>query len=186
MANRIITFQYARDTYDAYKKQTIPASNECMTKADVAAYLNADMSVLSSYTNNQLVPRVKISPVSVYTIELRGYEASGGDGDGTLMTVYKNGTAYLNSSCYSYPGYSCLASPASQAQILAGDSFYLEFSYFSDYGYSYFTPLRVVYNSTTRGTLYDSGIHVVTTSSENFPEFTAVSGENITISVTLQ
>lgn len=64
MADRIITFQYARDNYDAYKKQTIPASNECMTKADVNTYLNADMSVLSSYTNNQLVPRVKISPVS--------------------------------------------------------------------------------------------------------------------------
>ena len=64
MADRIITFQYARDNYDAYKKQTIPASNECMTKADVNTYLNADMSVLSSYTNNQLVPRTKISPVS--------------------------------------------------------------------------------------------------------------------------
>ena len=64
MADRIITFQYARDNYDAYKKQTIPASNECMTKADVAAYLNADMSVLSSYANNQLVPRTKISPFS--------------------------------------------------------------------------------------------------------------------------
>ena len=64
MADRIITFQYAKDNYDAYKKQTIPASNECMTKADVAACLNADMTVLSSYTNNQLIPRVKISPVS--------------------------------------------------------------------------------------------------------------------------
>jgi uncharacterized delta-60 repeat protein len=63
MADRIITFQYAKDNYDAYKKQTIPASNECMTKADVAAYLNADMSVLASYTNNQLIPRVKISPI---------------------------------------------------------------------------------------------------------------------------
>ena len=49
MDDRIITFQYAKDNYDAYKKQTIPASNECMTKAEVAAYLNADMSVLSSY-----------------------------------------------------------------------------------------------------------------------------------------
>ena len=68
MANRIITFQYARDTYDAYKKQTIPASNECMTKADVDAYLNADMSVLSSYINKQLVPRTKISPVSLLGI----------------------------------------------------------------------------------------------------------------------
>ncbi len=64
MADRIITFQYAKDNYDAYKKQTIPASNECMTKADVNTYLNADMSVLSSYTNKQLVPRTKISPVS--------------------------------------------------------------------------------------------------------------------------
>ena len=68
MADRIITFQYARDNYDAYKKQTIPASNECMTKADVAAYLNADMSVLSSYANNQLIPRTKISPVSLLDI----------------------------------------------------------------------------------------------------------------------
>ena len=64
MADRIITFQYAKDNYDAYKKQTIPASNECMTKADVNTYLNADMSVLSSYANNQLVPRTKISPFS--------------------------------------------------------------------------------------------------------------------------
>ena len=63
MADRIITFQYARDNYDAYKKQTIPASNECMTKADVNTYLTADMSVLSSYTNNQLVPRVKFIPI---------------------------------------------------------------------------------------------------------------------------
>lgn len=68
MPDRIITFQYAKDNYDAYKKQTIPASNECMTKADVNAYLNADMSVLSSYANNQLVPRTKISPVSLLGI----------------------------------------------------------------------------------------------------------------------
>ena len=68
MADRIITFQYAKDNYDAYKKQTIPASNECMTKADVNTYLNADMSVLSSYANNQLIPRTKISPVSLLGI----------------------------------------------------------------------------------------------------------------------
>jgi uncharacterized delta-60 repeat protein len=67
MADRIITFQYAKDNYDAYKKQTIPASNECMTKADVNTYLNADMSMLSSYTNNQLVPRTKISQLQILT-----------------------------------------------------------------------------------------------------------------------
>lgn len=123
----------------------------------------------------------------VYTIELRGYTDLGNSDNGTIMTVYKNGTAYLNSSCYSYAGYSC---SVLQEQILAGDSFYLEFkpkSYFSGNGYSYFTLLRVVYSSTTRGILYDSGnYYAVTTSSKNFPEFTAVSGENITISVTLQ
>jgi uncharacterized delta-60 repeat protein len=34
-----------------------------MTKADVDAYLNTDMSILSSYNNSQLVPRVKFSPI---------------------------------------------------------------------------------------------------------------------------
>ena len=72
MADRIITFQYAKDNYDAYKKQTIPASNECMTKADVAAYLNADMSVLSSYDNNQLVPRTKIRPITISLLGIYG------------------------------------------------------------------------------------------------------------------
>ena len=66
--NRIITFQYAKDNYDAYKKQTIPASNECMTKADVNTYLNADMSMLSSYTNNQLVPRSRFTPLVGFDI----------------------------------------------------------------------------------------------------------------------
>ena len=41
--NRIITFEYANANYDTFKKQTIPASNECMTKADVNTYLNAEM-----------------------------------------------------------------------------------------------------------------------------------------------
>lgn len=57
--DRMITFNYARTTWDAYKKQTIPTSNECMTKADIDAYLNADMTVLSSYANKQLIPRSK-------------------------------------------------------------------------------------------------------------------------------
>jgi uncharacterized delta-60 repeat protein len=38
-----------------------------MTKADVNTYLNADMSMLSSYTNNQLVPRTKISQLQILT-----------------------------------------------------------------------------------------------------------------------
>lgn len=57
--NRMITFQYARNNWDAYKKQTIPNILKCMTKNDINTYLNADMGVLSSYLNNQLVPRNK-------------------------------------------------------------------------------------------------------------------------------
>ena len=64
MADRIITFQYAKDNYDAYKKQTIPASNKCMTKSYILHCINVDESLLSSYTSNQLVPITKISPIS--------------------------------------------------------------------------------------------------------------------------
>ena len=63
MADKIITFQYAKDNYDAYKKQTIPASNECMTKAEVISYINVDESPLSPYTNNQLIRRDKVVPI---------------------------------------------------------------------------------------------------------------------------
>lgn len=62
--NRMITFNYARTTWDAYKKQTIPDSKECMTKQDISNYLNADMSYISSYANNQLVPRSKFVGVT--------------------------------------------------------------------------------------------------------------------------
>ena len=57
--NRIITFQYAKNNWDKYKKQTIPDSLECMTKDDIQNYLNADMSVLGTYNTNQLIPRNK-------------------------------------------------------------------------------------------------------------------------------
>lgn len=56
MSNRIITFNHAKLNYDAYKKQTIPDSLECMTKSDVLNYINVDDALLSTYTNNQLVP----------------------------------------------------------------------------------------------------------------------------------
>ena len=68
MADRILTFQYAKDNYDAYKKQTIPASNECMTKSYILHCINVDESLLSSYTSNQLVPITKISPISTSSL----------------------------------------------------------------------------------------------------------------------
>ena len=58
--NRIITFEYAKANYDTYKKQTIPASNVCMTKADILFYINVDESLLSSYTTDRLIKRDKV------------------------------------------------------------------------------------------------------------------------------
>ena len=60
MADRIITFQYAKDNYDAYKKQTIPNTKECMTKADILNYINVDESLLSSYATDRLIKRDKV------------------------------------------------------------------------------------------------------------------------------
>ena len=64
--NRIITFNYAKTNCDFFKKQTIPASNECMTKADINTYLNVKQSLLSEYVNSRLVPRVKVQADPVY------------------------------------------------------------------------------------------------------------------------
>lgn len=65
--NRMITFAHARATWDQFKKQTIPDSLECMTKAEINTYLNADMNVLSAYSSNQLIPRSKFSGISTTT-----------------------------------------------------------------------------------------------------------------------
>ena len=61
--NRMITFEYAKANYDAFKKQTIPNTKECMTKAEVISYINVDESPLSPYTNNQLIRRDKVVPI---------------------------------------------------------------------------------------------------------------------------
>ena len=60
MSNRIITFNHAKLNYDAYKKQTIPDSNECMTKSDVLNYINVDETLITTYANNQLVPTINV------------------------------------------------------------------------------------------------------------------------------
>lgn len=60
MSNRIITFNHAKLNYDAYKKQTIPDSLECMTKSEVLNYINVDETLLSTYANNQLVPMINV------------------------------------------------------------------------------------------------------------------------------
>lgn len=114
------------------------------------------------------------------TISVRGYQ-SDGDSFSNLMTVYKNGIEYLNTSCYSNTYATCLTT---SDVISTGDSFYLNVQATDYGGDSYFSVVRVYYNSDIRGTLYDSGNnYTILSLSENFPEFTVIEGENISISV---
>lgn len=63
--DRIITFEYAKNNWNSYKKKEIPNTKTCMTKQDIYEYLSCDMNVLSGYTNNRLVPRVKFVPITL-------------------------------------------------------------------------------------------------------------------------
>lgn len=123
------------------------------------------------------------SIVTSGTISVRGYQSDGNNFN-NLMTVYKNGIEYLRTSCYSNTYATCLAT---SDVISTGDSFYLNVqatSFFSPDGYTYFSSLRVYYTSNIRGTLYDSGNnYIIASPSENFPEFTLIEGENISIHV---
>lgn len=56
--NRMITFEYAKATYDEYKKQIVPNTKEAMTKSDIINYFNVDEQVIQNRTDNQLVPRI--------------------------------------------------------------------------------------------------------------------------------
>lgn len=75
--NRMITFAYAKATWDAYKKQTIPNTLECMTKSDIINYFNVDTSVLNPYANNQLIRRDKFIGITPYEFEF--LEFTGGN-----------------------------------------------------------------------------------------------------------
>lgn len=66
--NRMITYRYASLNLSAYIKNSIPSTNQCMTKAKVIEHLYVNESLLNSYTNNQLVPRSKVvgmSPINL-------------------------------------------------------------------------------------------------------------------------
>ena len=98
MADRIITFQYAKDNYDTYKKQTIPSSNECMTKNDVIAYINCDETLFSSYVSNRLIPRNKVVGI-LYTPTIFGPYNGGGNSQ-TYLPGYQEYNDIFNSSTY--------------------------------------------------------------------------------------
>lgn len=66
MADREVTFEFAKNNWYQFSKQPIPNSLECMTKADINAYLKADMDILSEYAENQLVPTAKFKPKVVF------------------------------------------------------------------------------------------------------------------------
>lgn len=67
--NRMITFNYARTTWDQFKKQTVPSSNECMTKSEIISYFNVDSSPLNPYANNQLIRRDKFLGITPFEFE---------------------------------------------------------------------------------------------------------------------
>lgn len=68
MADKIITYEYASSNYSAYIKNIMPSTKQGMTKAKVIEYLYVDESLLSSYTNDRLVPISKVvgmSPINL-------------------------------------------------------------------------------------------------------------------------
>ena len=167
MADRIITFQYARDNYDAYKKQIIPASNECMTKADVNTYLNADMSVLSSYANNQLVPRTKIStninsiPLYFNLINDNLYSCTATINSNQILTLINNGSTntQLNNNDYFYVTYK-------------NDSLNEQ-------------QIRIIINSSIRGELLNMLTFISSKEHVGWSSIQAKSGESLTVSITV-
>lgn len=75
--NRPITFndaQYMANNEGYAVKQAIPQSSECMTRADIEAYLHTDTANYTSYTTDRLVPYNLLQPIaSVVISELTGY-----------------------------------------------------------------------------------------------------------------
>ena len=57
-SNQMVTFTQAQSLGFALKSgQSHVTSNQCMTKSDALAKYNVDADAMSSYANNQLVPR---------------------------------------------------------------------------------------------------------------------------------
>lgn len=57
-SNQIVSFTAAQSLGFALKSgQSHITSNQCMTKSDATTKYNLDLNLMSSYTNNQLVPR---------------------------------------------------------------------------------------------------------------------------------
>ena len=82
-SNQMVTFTQAQSLGFALKSgQSHVTSNQCMTKSDALAKYNVDADAMSSYANNQLVPRsvwVKLNSYeSTLTNSSQGYEAYGG------------------------------------------------------------------------------------------------------------
>ena len=62
MSDKICTNAYAYNNFQSFKKvgQTIPNNNKCMKKSDAVTLLDLNTNLISSYTNNQLLPINKI------------------------------------------------------------------------------------------------------------------------------
>ena len=167
MADRIITFQYARDNYDAYKKQTIPNTKKCMTKSEVLDYINVDETLLSEYPNNLLVPRINVVggvigiPLYFNLINDNLYSCTATINPNQILTLINNGSTntQLNNNDYFYVTYK-------------NDSLKEQ-------------QIRIIINSSIRGELLNK---LTFTSSKEYVEWTGIqakSGESLTVSITV-
>jgi hypothetical protein len=110
--NQMISFSQAQSLGFALNAgQSHVNSTQCMTKADALAKYNLSASAMSSYANNQLVPRSAwVNGVAYFTYTMRlgaseGESATCTNNNGQTLTMYSNQssvsipmTFYVNTS----------------------------------------------------------------------------------------
>lgn len=111
-SNQMVTFTQAQSLGFALNSgQSHVTSNQCMTKSDVLTKYNIDASAMSSYANNQLVPR------SAWVNNVWAFN---------IGNQYSSSSEGINGSCIScaYPGQSTIVLYAKQSNIINGTVLY--------------------------------------------------------------
>lgn len=179
-SNQMVSFTDAQGGgFTLQSGQSNVTSNQCMTKNDALTKYVLDSSAMASYTSNQLVPKSAFVASSLNTITLRGFQPNGDNFQNVTAKVYKNGTEYLSTSCFANSSISCLVN---QNTISEGNTFYALVNVSGSFP---FIIVNVIYSSNTRGVLYSSGNIGINTSSYQFPTFTVLSNENVSVSVNI-
>ena len=105
-SNQTVTCNNLQDAVNNgifYQKNTIPATNECITKADAEYYV--DINAISGKTSNQLV--VKSNLVSTgYYYQMERYDCANCNGDEIFIVGYNTSPMTLNYYYATIPPYS--------------------------------------------------------------------------------